>query len=162
MINWELRVSLWEIQFHDTVLLFYDHLKTYLFDQEKDVEDFIITSLESQPEARSSPPGPAGKNEGKSESAKRVLFLQFQSLDGTKNSGPSAHILHLVLASDKPDPVPPSPSNLYNPPPFSLTLSPVRVLCLSLPCLPLLLCPCFLPRSFSLCLPPSFLSLRVT
>lgn len=132
MINWELRVSLWEIQFHDTVLLFYDHLKTYLFDQEKDVEDFIITSLESQPEARSSPPGPAGKNEGKSESAKRVLFLQFQSLDGTKNSGPSAHILHLVLTSDKPDPVPPSPSNLYNPPPPSPSHFPPFVCCVFL------------------------------
>uniref|UniRef100_A0A8D1EA50 Pericentrin/AKAP-450 centrosomal targeting domain-containing protein n=1 Tax=Sus scrofa TaxID=9823 RepID=A0A8D1EA50_PIG len=58
---------------------------------EKDVEDFIITSLESQPEARSSPPGPAGKNEGKSDGSGfgETLDLGSESL-GAPTAGPAA------------------------------------------------------------------------
>ncbi|XP_047654537.1 pericentrin isoform X5 [Phacochoerus africanus] len=56
---------------------------------EKDVEDFIITSLESQPEARSSPPGPAGKNEGDGSGFGETLDPGSGSL-GAPTAGPAA------------------------------------------------------------------------
>ena len=45
-----------------------------MFEQEKDVEDFIITSLDSQEKSRSPPLGIEGKSDGKSESATNFVF----------------------------------------------------------------------------------------
>ena len=45
-----------------------------MFEQEKDVEDFIITSLDSQEKSRSPPLGLEGKSDGKSESARNFVF----------------------------------------------------------------------------------------
>ena len=45
-----------------------------MFEQEKDVEDFIITSLDSQEKSRSPPLGLEGKSDGKSESATSFVF----------------------------------------------------------------------------------------
>lgn len=59
-----------------TTQVFYNRLKFHLFEQEKDIEDFI-TSLDSQEKSRSPPVGLEGKldGSGKSESTTFFFFL---------------------------------------------------------------------------------------
>lgn len=70
--------------------VFYSRLKFYLFEQEKDIEDFITTSLDSRDKSRSPPVGLEGKRDGggKSESASFSLYflrLRFPSPQSTQS-----------------------------------------------------------------------------
>lgn len=77
--------------------VFYNHIKFHLFEQEKDIEDFI-TSLDSQDKSRSPPVGLERKLDESGKSESTVVFFFLLSTFTVSESTEHQELLHVQTA----------------------------------------------------------------